>query len=86
MQIHVYPDDLVYDYDGKPEKAELSDFPALADITLTPFDCVVFHWGKEQKVILSPLPEEESYEINGKIYPRRADSVLRRFGKMGLIL
>lgn len=55
MQIHLYDDDLVHDYDGKPEKAELSDFPALGDIYLTPFDCVVFHWGKEQKILLSPV-------------------------------
>lgn len=83
MQIHVYDDDLVYDYDGKPEEAEITDFPALADICLTPFDCVVFHWGSEQKVILSPSPEAEPHKTT---YPRKADSVLRRFGKMGLIL
>jgi hypothetical protein len=69
MQIHVYKDDLVYDYDGKPEKAELSDFPSLADIIFNPSDCVVFHWGSEQKILLQPSDE----------WP----SVLNKFGKNG---
>ena len=54
MQIHVYDGDLVYDYEDKPEKAQLKDFPALADVIFNSNDCVVFHWGSQSKIILAP--------------------------------
>lgn len=57
MQIHLYIDDLHYEYIGKPEDATMNDFPVVLNIELTPIDSIIFHWGDSMKILLSPYEE-----------------------------
>lgn len=58
MVIVLYPDDLVYNFEGNKKRPALNDFPAIENIDFGPFDVILYKNGHDELTLKSPLPPE----------------------------